>query len=691
MARNQAYPGGYLGQSPERRPAFGRMSGAWRIDDVRERRLSNTWGTPLAVEDVFSTWLYEGNGSLQSISNGIDLAGAGGLVWIKERTATTTPPGHCLFDTARQAGYRLNSTTNGGQDNWSAFGGVDLFSSNGFRVEDDTSGQYGVNGPSGGAYAGSARYVSWTFRRAAKFFDVVTYTGNGGDTYVIPHKLGSTPGCIIIKSATSATDWFVWHNSSGGQYLALNNDLGTPGSSSNNISNITSTSFTLKAVGGLTNVLGAQYVAYIFASDAGGFGDDGTESIIKCGSYSGNGSSGAGPTVTLGWEPQWLLVKRVDGVGSWRIVDTMRQFSVSKCAPIYANSNTIETTNTNNEIALRNKGFQITSSDVSINNVGSTYVYIAVRGGPMRAPSTAASVFSAGVYSGTVTNATPNNRMLPASDLWLNINRTTGVHYFVSRQTGWNYLRSESTASETGAVYDWTQNNQTTIAPVAGQNWWGASTSQADYHFCRAPGFFDVVTFTAGTVAKLVPHNLGVVPELIFVKKRVGPADSWYVYCNQLSSPAAQYINLIGATVVSSTTVWGNALPTQSAFPIGTTIANASTDQWIAFLFASLPGVSKIGTYIGSTTSPVPVDCGFTNGARLVMIKDMNSSANWFVLDGARGITTGANDPFTRLNSATAETTNADPLDYNSAGFTVNQVASFNGNTNRYLYLAIAA
>ena len=37
----------------------------------------------LKVEDVFSTDLYSGDGSTQSITNGIDLAGEGGLVWVK--------------------------------------------------------------------------------------------------------------------------------------------------------------------------------------------------------------------------------------------------------------------------------------------------------------------------------------------------------------------------------------------------------------------------------------------------------------------------------------------------------------------------------------------------------------------------------------------------------------------------------
>ena len=43
----------------------------------------------LFVEDVFLTYLYTGNGSTQTITNGIDLAGKGGLVWTKRRVNTT--------------------------------------------------------------------------------------------------------------------------------------------------------------------------------------------------------------------------------------------------------------------------------------------------------------------------------------------------------------------------------------------------------------------------------------------------------------------------------------------------------------------------------------------------------------------------------------------------------------------------
>ena len=69
----------------------------------------------------------------------------------------------------------------------------------------------------------------------------------------------------------------------------------------------TSTEFTVGANVDV-NAQAENYVAYLFAHNDGDgeFGPDGDADIIKCGSYTGNGSS-TGPEIDLGFEPQWLL------------------------------------------------------------------------------------------------------------------------------------------------------------------------------------------------------------------------------------------------------------------------------------------------------------------------------------------------------------------------------------------------
>jgi hypothetical protein len=53
-------------------------------------------GENLYIEDVFSTYLYAGDGSTQTITNDIDLDGEGGLVWAK---STNAAEWHSLCDT----------------------------------------------------------------------------------------------------------------------------------------------------------------------------------------------------------------------------------------------------------------------------------------------------------------------------------------------------------------------------------------------------------------------------------------------------------------------------------------------------------------------------------------------------------------------------------------------------------------
>ena len=117
---------------------------------------------------------------------------------------------------------------------------------------------------------------------------------------------------------------------------------------------------------------------------------------------------------------------------------------------------------------------------------------------------------------------------------------------------------------------------------------------------------------------------------------------------------------------------------------------NASGDTFVAYLFASAPGVSKVGSYTGTGTTN-QINCGFTGGARFVMIKRTDSTGDWYVWDSARGIVSG-NDPYLLMNSSAAEVTNTDYIDPYSAGFEISSTASseINGSGSTYFYLAIA-
>ena len=87
----------------------------------------------------------------------------------------------------------------------------------------------------------------------------------------------------------------------------------------------------------------------------------------------------------------------------------------------------------------------------------------------------------------------------------------------------------------------------------------------------------------------------------------------------------------------------------------------------IAMLFASVDGISKVGSYTG-TGSAVTVTTGFL--PRLVIIKRADSGGNWVLLDSLRGLQT-TSDSILRLNTDDAQYGSSDNVQTSSTGFTV--------------------
>ena len=149
---------------------------------------------PTFVEDVFSTTLYDGTTAVQTITNNIDLSTKGGLVWIKARNFAYS---NALFDTVRGDNILQSNLTDG-----QYAGPYITYNSTGFSLEPTAQINYGTN----------RNYCSWTFRKQPKFFDVVTYTGNGTSGRAISHNLQSTAGTIFIKRTDTTSNWLVMTN-----------------------------------------------------------------------------------------------------------------------------------------------------------------------------------------------------------------------------------------------------------------------------------------------------------------------------------------------------------------------------------------------------------------------------------------------------------------------------------------------
>jgi hypothetical protein len=217
------------------------------------------------------------------------------------------------------------------------------------------------------------------------------------------------------------------------------------------------------------------------------------------------------------------------------------------------------------------------------------------------------------------------------------------------------------------------------------------NNNQARWHFRRAPGFFDVVCYTGSNSSNLrVTHNLGVAPELIIVKSRES-ITSWPVYVSSEGRSKYMYLNSTQAST-AYTDAWGTSNPTTTDFGINATDFGAGfrSGGQVAYLFASVTGVSKVGSYTGTGTTQT-INCGFTAGSRFVLIKRTDSTGDWYVWDSARGIVSG-NDPYLLLNSTAAEVTNTDYIDTANSGFEISSTApaAINANGGTFVFLAIA-
>jgi hypothetical protein len=210
--------------------------------------------------------------------------------------------------------------------------------------------------------------------------------------------------------------------------------------------------------------------------------------------------------------------------------------------------------------------------------------------------------------------------------------------------------------------------------------------------FRRAPGFFDVVAYTGNGSTQTINHNLNVTPELIITKRRNGVLD-WSVH-HTFGSTNWNILFLNSAsnnTLLSySSSEYLSAAPTSKQIFLGSLSYgdNISGATYISYLFASLPGISKVGSYTGNGSSQT-INCGFTTGARFILIKRKDNSGAWYVWDTARGIVSG-NDPHLSLNTTAAEVTTDDTIDPDNSGFIVNQVAATNVNVNAATYIFFA-
>ena len=425
------------------------------------------------------------------------------------------------------------------------------------------------------------------------------------------------------------------------------------------------------------------------------FGADEDKNIIKTGSYIGNGSTN-GTEVNTGWQPAYILIKCAIGgaTQNWRLLDTRRglDFAGGYNERLYPSQNSQGSAA--NIIELTGRGFKFTTTDASVNGDGETYIYIAVRGtdGSVGKPvDQAIKTFNMDFGNGSSTIPCYNSGFAVDFGLEKRYMSASYDWWCTSRLTGGGYVRCGSPASQSGPITDYCWDSED---GYVGASW--ANSDTLSWMWRRGKGI-DVVAYAGNGIAgRPIPHSLGQIPEMIWVKNR-NRSEAWRVYHKGLNggtNPWNYGLKLNEPDQESSVTIWNNTAPTSLDFTINADSGvNHSGEDIVAWLFASANDIegnpiSKVGYFSGSNTAK-SISVGFR--PRFLIIKCSGSNSKpWCVFDSVRGFAAG-NDSLLQLNSAVAQTTGVNYGEFTATGFDlVGNVSYTNEAGLNYLYYAHA-
>ena len=417
------------------------------------------------------------------------------------------------------------------------------------------------------------------------------------------------------------------------------------------------------------------------------FGKDGDQNLIKCGSYIGNGNATIGTRVYLGFEPQWLMIKPTGFTEHWHMFDNMRGIvnignpnnGTGFDSRLEANQTGGET-NTVQFIESHSDGFTaLFNTNVNANN--ENFIYIAMR----RPDGYVGKPAGAGTDAFTMDTGNGSSS-IPCFDSGFPVDfqlmrkpATAENWYTGSRLTGKRYLETNSTNGEnSGDTGNWVFDSNTGCLITYDATW-------QSWMWKRGAGF-DVLAYKGNNKnQRQLKHNLGQNPEMIWVKSRES-SYSWQVWHKDLTSGKHLVLNSSGAETTSNTPGLGTV--SAVSFNVGSYVAvNQNNAYYMATLFSSVTGISKVGYYDGSS-STVTVTTGFQ--PRFLIIKNINDGSGWYVLDTTRGWGSG-NDQALNINNTDAQWGSDDVGAPTSTGFTVNPTNfQWNAANKKYIYYAHA-
>ena len=240
-------------------------------------------------------------------------------------------------------------------------------------------------------------------------------------------------------------------------------------------------------------------------------------------------------------------------------------------------------------------------------------------------------------------------------------------------------------SGRTQVAWNWKANG----AGVSNTNGSIASTVSAN-----VDAGFSIVSWTvSGTAGSTIGHGLSSTPEMMIVKSRTQAGTSWVTYYGDNTD----YLRLNSTVAtIDAVEAWNDTSPTASVFSVGgngSDTNNTNGGNMIGYMFHSVEGYSKVGSYTGNGSSDGTfVHCGFRPA--YVMMKQ-TSTDDWGIYDSKRN---GFNNDDSGNgvlypNGTYAQQTQASrAIDLLSNGFklrTSNVTFNENGNGD-YIFIAFA-
>ena len=249
-------------------------------------------------------------------------------------------------------------------------------------------------------------------------------------------------------------------------------------------------------------------------------------------------------------------------------------------------------------------------------------------------------------------------------------------------------LDQVNTNTEDFVSWNWLGNNATESISADGANPTLASTNTASDN-----GSFGICTYTGDTTAgSTVKHSLDGIPEMILFKRYGSTTANWMVYHKDTGTGNSDYLMLdtTGVKGGAGAVNWLNATtPTSTLVTLGSDSNVNASDTYIMYLFRSIAGVCKVGSYIGNLNDNGPyVSTGFKPA--YVMIKSTTTARDWVVFDTSRDPINLSDHRLDPSNTG-AEFNAALDLDILSDGFKFrSDDIDGNGDGVTYIYLAMA-